>query len=350
MKQKPVPIPQLPAGNDGSKEEPLGKTGSGWEKRIVPLIVELLADREYAHELRLIWPIEGARQASENHRSMAWAADLLWSVRYGTDEDKARARATVMQYFKLELQFVGLWRHEQLCCNPHGGFHMDSMLLIRMAAHESEDAELLALSDAQFLRLGAICTICSTPAGDVWVPCKRGRPSAAVAKGQARPPLSSHLTAWWRFVKGLPQLGGVGKGGRIDEQFWAPAKATRLLIDRYHDDFGGAAKAQPIKDLPLLNSRMEFRRWTQGGGDGTSKWVGGFFARFMEEPNGGSDGTCSWVLCDYAKMSGQQGDGLEFGFGFGDKLTAPIPWDRIPSGASFTTPKSSSHPQGEAAP
>jgi hypothetical protein len=288
----------------------------------------------------LVWNEDGASQTSDNHESMSWGCELLWQIRYGTPEGLAEARRVVMVYMARELHQVGLWRHETLCSNPHGGLHLDSMMLVRIAARESNDAELLGLSDLQFRRLGALCRELCTPDGSFWAPGKR---NDQIVDGKTKkllfmPPIASHVTAWWRLAMKMPQLGGLARASekdasprrktklrraKLEDPFWTSMKAAVMLQEKYGDDFGLTLSQASISagDV-LLFCRMQMWRWS-----------GGHAARMISQPNNGVNETCDWVFVDYAKLQGQKGTGVRYGQAF----QAPFPLAEIPASATTLT-------------
>ncbi len=304
------------------REEPVGRGGSGWEKRIIPLLIDLFNDKQYPPDFRIVFPPEGGENASEVHNSMAWGADLLWCSRFGTRAEIEAARIPVMAYFERELKTVGLWGHFQLCPNPYGGFFLDGALAIRLAAQELVDTELMAASDHWFVRLGAVCSLNSTPSGEVWVAGKRARPpKAALQKQPKRPPLASHLTGWWREVAGLPQVGSLTRKAKLRHPYWAPIQATRVLKERYGDDFGGAALAGEAS-LPLLEEPMAFMRGENERGK--------FFAsKFLQKTVTRPELDCGWVVCYPDRLIGLGGCGLLFDVGFEEEFPRLQGIDRV---------------------
>jgi len=290
----------------------------GWERNFIPKIGALFdalakkfpAGLTIPKEPALIWGKEGAKQASANHKAMAWNLELARAAVWGTPQEYAAAREVVLFYLDLELKQVGLWTQEQFTGAPHGGMHMDAMLAGRVASRHKNDSELLRLQDDHFRRLATYLAATATPGGEIWC-CGERMPQG---------PGASQQTAIYRELHGLPHRGDLAKNAekKLKDDFWVSVRGFRAL-QASGDDFGGARDITPssVTGLPFVKRRVEVMRWN-----------GGHLARYTSPDEGGKD-ACGWVLVDHQAVDQGNSHGVRFEVGF--KTAAPIA--EVPPGA-----------------
>lgn len=197
-----------------------------------------------------------------NFRAMAWAAEYVRVARGGevpawVPPRRAQAyrdfwRRKALDYFERE-RASGLMGVEQLCADPHHNFHVAAAASIRLGALEAGHPELVEASARYFRDLFAVYAAVATPDGSLCM-------SGARAKGTAFP-CTEVGSMIYRTVLGMPQQGVAQREELWSQNYYAAARAVRLLVRR-GDDLGGAAKMRP-EDLAgvVLAHPMRVERW-----------------------------------------------------------------------------------------
>jgi len=209
------------------------------------------------------WGPDGAPSSSDNHETMAWcgSAALAALTREQQPERWRRRREVLIGsvdrdgkphgYYAREFT-TGLWGREQ--CAPDNHWHQHAPgTLGRLAAVESQDPELLRLSEQWIDWMAITMAAFSTPDGQVWAVGMRGP--------EPNPPTSFHGTAFNRLLRGFP-----GPLPELDDAPRAvPEKAAKQEAERL-------AKAQRNWEDASFAGLRALRYLQSIGDEAVSKW------------------------------------------------------------------------------
>lgn len=189
-----------------------------------------------------------------NFWAMAIAGEYLRALRFGTDEQKKKARKRAREYFERQRKDGHMSRGdaiEQTCPDPHYNFHLVSAATIRLAALEAGHADVRDDSGEWFRWHTALYRSCLSKSGEVFIPGLR-------AKGE---PSWQVPTMAIREILGLKRIGPAKKEEKWKDKFFAGPRVVRRLLEKEHDDLGGAATAD---ETPFLRLPMTVRRYEDG--------------------------------------------------------------------------------------
>lgn len=238
--------------------------GRGWTAPLLDRGIHLLDEVEppepsappkpLAYNERFAWGPEGANQGSPNHEAEAWSTEAVRAGRRGTRAQR-RSAIDVLKgaYLPRELETVGLWKSEQLCSDAHCGQHLVGVSFARLAAWESQDAELLERTAELVHRNASLLLSVACP--DLTV--------LSAGFRAHRKPAYSAATAWLRQLLGHEHSGDLA--GRKAPAAWRSPfyLATRAL--RYLQGQGDSVVAPPrarvatSTPIPLKFETLVFR-------------------------------------------------------------------------------------------
>ena len=188
-----------------------------------------------------------------NFWAMGVAGEYLRALRFGTDEQKKKARKRAREYFDRQRRDGHMSRGfavEQTCLDPHYNFHLVSAAVIRLGAREAGHADVLADSGEWFRWHVGLYRSCMTPKGEVAIPGLRA----------TDPPSWQTATMAIRTILDLKPIGPAKKESKWKERVFAGPRVVRQLL-RQGDDLGGAKDST---DTPFLRLPMTVRRYENG--------------------------------------------------------------------------------------
>jgi hypothetical protein len=188
-----------------------------------------------------------------NFWAMGVAGEYLRALRFGTGEEKKKARQRAREYFDRQRKDGHMSRGlavEQTCLDPHYNFHLVSAAVIRLGAREAGHADVLDDSGEWFRWHTGLYRSCLSDRGEVFMPGLRakGSPSWQVS------------TIAIREILGLPRIGAAKKPEKMKDRFFAGPRVVRQLLES-GDDLGGAKTS---KETPFLRLPMTVRRHEGG--------------------------------------------------------------------------------------
>ena len=189
-----------------------------------------------------------------NFWAMAIAGEYLRATRFGTAEEKKKARKRAREYFDRQRQDGHMSRRdavEQTCPDPHYNFHLVSAATIRLAALEAGHTDVLDDSGEWFRWHVGLYRSCLSDSGEIFIPGTR-------AKGD---PSWQVPTMAIREILGLKRIGPAKKEDKWKDRFFAGPRVVRQLLEEKHDDLGGAKES---KEAPFLRLPMTVRRYGKG--------------------------------------------------------------------------------------
>lgn len=167
-------------------------------------------------------------------------------------------------------------RIEQMCADPHYGFHVASAALIALAAGWWRHADVRRKGEDWLRRHLAVVKSCAAPDGAAAFPCTRAGTD---------PPLWDVATGVLREVRGLPHQGPLLRKPWLPDRegWWVPIRLARLLVAE-------GADLQPREsELPFLRIPLKVTRhaWGHLATMGPSPYV-----KWIDDP-------VDWVLMRY---------------------------------------------------
>lgn len=188
-----------------------------------------------------------------NFWAMGVAGEYLRAQRFGTTEEKKKARQRARDYFDRQRKDGHMARGvavEQTCPDPHYNFHLVSAAMIRLGARELGHADVLDDSSEWFRWHVGLYRSCMSASGEVFIPGLRakGKPSWQVS------------TMAMREILGLPRIGPATKPEKWKDRFFAGPRVVRQLLEK-GDDLGGAKAST---ETPFLRLPMTVRRYEGG--------------------------------------------------------------------------------------
>lgn len=218
----------------------------GTHEALMDRLEKLLEGEEVPFSANLQFETGG----TANFWAMAIAGEYLRALRFGTDEEKKKARKRAREYFERQRKDGHMSRGdavEQTCPDPHYNFHLVSAATIRLTAKEAGHADVLEDSGEWFRWHVGLYRCCLSDSGEIFVPGTRakGEPSWQVA------------TMAIREILGLKRIGPAKKEAKWKDRFFAGPRVVRRLLED-GDDLGGAASS---KEAPFLRLPMTVRRY-----------------------------------------------------------------------------------------
>lgn len=221
----------------------------GTHKVLMDRLEALLDGQEVPFSSKLQFETGG----TVNFWAMAVAGEYLRAFRFGTDEEKTKARKRARNYFDRQRQDGHMSRGlavEQTCLDPHYNFHLVSAAAIRLGAREFGHSNVLDDAGEWFRWHVGLYRSCLSRSGEVFMPGLRakGKPSWQVS------------TMAIREILGLKRIGPAKKPDKWKERFFAGPRVVRQLLED-GDDLGGAKDSE---ETPFLRIPMTVRRYEDG--------------------------------------------------------------------------------------
>lgn len=221
----------------------------GTHERLLDRLETLLDGKEVPYAPDLQFETGG----TVNFWAMAIAGEYLRALRFGTDQEKRKARKRAREYFDRQRKDGHMSRGravEQTCLDPHYNFHLVSAAAIRLGARESKHADVLADSGEWFRWHVGLYRSCLSGRGEIVMPGTRATET----------PSWQAPTMAIREILGLPRTGPAKKPKKWKERFFAGPRVVRQLLEE-GDDLGGARTST---ETPFLRLPMTVRRYEKG--------------------------------------------------------------------------------------